>query len=204
MVRGISTKRVKRQVTEDPAARDKKREVKLARLAKAIKIPAQIHQFSTTLSPGEEERFVNLFSKYMPETKEAKKERLSSADPKSGPKPIIVKFGLNHIADLIEQKRLKLVLVAASVDPITLVMWVPTFCRKMGIPYAIVKDRTTLGKLVRMKAASIVGLEDCRPEDSAEFGEIIDIANAKFMDQYEKHMKTSGGMMASKCAEEAK
>ncbi|KAG2191279.1 hypothetical protein INT46_002418, partial [Mucor plumbeus] len=40
---------------------------------------------------------------------------------------------------MIEAKKAQLVLIADDVDPIELVLWLPALCRKMGIPYAIVK-----------------------------------------------------------------
>ena len=36
-----------------------------------------------------------------------------------------IKYGLNHITTLIEQKKAKLVIIAHDVDPIELVLWMP-------------------------------------------------------------------------------
>lgn len=47
-------------------------------------------------------------AKYSPETKKEKKERLqksaegNNANAKQGPKPIHIKFGLNHVTELVE------------------------------------------------------------------------------------------------------
>lgn len=54
-------------------------------------------------------------------------------------KPVVVKFGLNHITTLIENGKAQLVVIAHDVDPIELVVWLPALCRKMGVPYVIVK-----------------------------------------------------------------
>merc|ERR1712204_24166 len=48
-------------------------------------------------------------------------------------KPISIKFGINHITKLCEQKKAQLVCIAHDVDPIELVMWLPAVCRKMDI-----------------------------------------------------------------------
>jgi len=71
-------------------------------------------------------------------------------------KPVSVKFGLNHVTYLIEQGKAQLVLIAHDVDPIELVVWLPALCRKMNVPYAIVKGKARLGALVHQKTAAAV------------------------------------------------
>jgi hypothetical protein len=56
-------------------------------------------------------------------------------------KPIVVKYGINHITNLIENKKAQMVVIAHDVDPIELVVWLPALCKKMGVPYCIVKVR---------------------------------------------------------------
>lgn len=166
---------------------------KISKLANAIRIPPAINQFKTFLSEHDTKKFVDLFMNYRPENKEEKKARLDSEDPKKGPKPILVKFGLKHVTNLIETKKAKLVLISASVNPIEVVIFLPTLCRKMGVPYAIVENSTILGRLVNLKSTSCVCLCDVRPEDEATFKEILGIANAAFLDCYETHLNTWGG-----------
>ena len=92
--------------------------------------------------------------KYRPEDKQAKKERLlkkAQADPEGKPiesmKPTVVKYGINHVTYLMEQGKAQLVVIAHDVDPIELVIWLSTQCRKMGIPYCIVKGKARLGQV---------------------------------------------------------
>lgn len=193
MVLGISTKRVKKEAPVDPAVQEQKIQKKLFKLANAIKIPGPINQFKTTFEKVDEDRVIDLFSRYKPETKAEKRKRMESADPRSGPKPALIKFGLKHITDLIERKKLKMVLVAADVTPVTVVLFLPTLCKKMGVSYAIVRSKEMLGGLVNLKSSAAVGLEAVRAEDQAAFGDIIKMANSVFSDQYEKHMTTVGG-----------
>lgn len=56
-------------------------------------------------------------------------------------KPLAVKFGLNHITTLVESGKAQAVVIAHDVDPIELVVWLPALCKKMGVPYCIVKVR---------------------------------------------------------------
>merc|ERR1719231_1178169 len=93
---------------------------------------------------------LNLFKllhKYRPEDAAAKKERLKTLaekkeagedDAEAKKKPLYVKYGINHITKLCEDKKAQLVCIAHDVDPIELVIWLPAVCRKMDIPYCIV------------------------------------------------------------------
>ena len=101
---------------------------------------------------------LKLLAKYSPETKKDKKVRLqkeaetkvadSAAKAKKGPKPIVLKFGLNHVTELVESEKAKLVIIAHDVDPIEMMVFLPALCRKKGIPFAFVKGKARLGKLV--------------------------------------------------------
>lgn len=57
-------------------------------------------------------------------------------------KPVVVKYGINHITTLVEQQTASLVVIAHDVDPIELVVWLPALCRRMDVPYVIVKVRS--------------------------------------------------------------
>lgn len=103
-----------------------------------------------------------LLSKYKPETHKEKKARLiKEADSKvankdakdskkglKGPKPITIKFGLNHVTQLVESGSAKLVVIAHDVDPIEMMTFLPALCRKKGVAYCFVKGKARLGKLV--------------------------------------------------------
>merc|ERR1719310_2685401 len=83
-------------------------------------------------------------------------------------KPQVIKYGLNHVTTLIEQKQAKLVAIAHDVDPIELVVWLPALCRKKEVPYCIVKGKGRLGQLVHKKAASCVAFTTVKQEDKSE------------------------------------
>lgn len=159
----------------------------------ALRIPPSVNQFSTFLDDHDTDQVMTLFKSYIPETKTEKKKRLLRDNPRSGRKPILNKFGLKHVTDLIEQKKAKLVLIASDVDPIEVVVFLPTLCKKMGVPYAIVNGKKRLGTLVNLKATSCVCLCDVSPKDAAEFKNIVTKANSMFLDNYEMAMKSWGG-----------
>lgn len=119
-------------------------------------VPPAIAQFSHTLDKNTATQLFTLLNKYKPETPAEKKTRLTQeaeAREKSGDKatthqtkkPIYAKYGLNHIVALVEAKKAQLVVIADDVDPIELVVFLPALCRKMGVPYVIVKGKARLG-----------------------------------------------------------
>ena len=130
-----------------------------------LKVPPAIAQFANALDRNTAAQTFKLLNKYRPETKVEKKERLhkeatavSEGKKKEdvSKKPYAVKYGLNHVVGLIENKKAGLVLIPNDVDPIELVIFLPALCRKMGVPYAIVKGKARLGTVVHKKACSLI------------------------------------------------
>ena len=156
-------------------------------LLKRLKCPPAIAQFFTTLDKSTTNQAMDLLKKYSPETKKEKKERLQTeAQNKvkgekkpSTPKPVTLKCGLNHVTYLVEQKRAKFVLIAADVDPIETVVFLPTLCKSMDVPYAIVPSKARLGELVHKKTATCVALTDFK-EGAAELNNLCKVFKDKF------------------------
>jgi large subunit ribosomal protein L7Ae len=78
-------------------------------LNQRLKVPPALNQFTKTLDKNLATSLFKLLLKYRPEDKAAKKERLlnkakAEADgkPVETKKPIVVKYGLNHVTYLIE------------------------------------------------------------------------------------------------------
>jgi large subunit ribosomal protein L7Ae len=125
--------------------------------------------------------------KYSPETRKQKQDRLRNLaknqireqKSKGGDREVHLKFGLNHVTYLIEQKKAKLVLIANDVDPIETVVFLPTLCKAMDIPYAIVQNKARLGELVHKKTAAVVALTDFK-ENQAELNNIARVCREQF------------------------
>ena len=108
-------------------------------------------------------------------------------------KPLFVKYGLNHCVALIEAKKASLVVIAHDVDPIELVVFLPALCRKMGVPYVIVKGKARLGTVVHKKTAAVVTVQDVKSEDQRELATLVSAAKANFADKYDEQRRHWGG-----------
>jgi len=170
-------------------------------LLQRLKSPPAINQFTRTLDKNQATQVFKLLAKYKPETKEAKKQRLlalaqakSKGGDASSKAPSVVKFGLKHVTTLVEEKKAKLVVIAHDVDPIELVLWLPALCRKMDVPYCIVKGKSRLGALVHQKKATCLALTSVRKEDLAELDTVAKNMKAAFNDNVEHRRVWGGGI----------
>ena len=157
-------------------------------LMKRLKCPPALAQFFDPLDKDACKKVYKLLESYAPETKKEKKERLQKEakdkvkgqkEKKDGKKPISLKCGLNHVTYLIEQKRAKLVLIAADVDPIETVVFLPSLCKSMDIPYAIVPSKAKLGELANKKTCTCLALTDFK-DNAAELENLCKNFREKF------------------------
>lgn len=169
-------------------------------LLQRLKVPPAIQQFSQPLEKNQATELFKLLVKYQPETKKAKQQRLkemAAAGATKGEKPgPTLKYGLKHVTTLIEQKEAKLVCIAHDVNPLELVVWLPALCRKMGVPFCVVKDKARLGTLCHKKNAAVVALTEVNKEDKAK----LDTLGANFTAQFNDTpvRKWGGGIMGLK------
>lgn len=170
-------------------------------LLQRVKVPPSLAQFQHTLDKNQATKVLNFLSKYKPESRAQKKQRLAGAaagkEP-AGKKPIELKYGLNHVTDLVENKNAKLVLIAHDVDPVELVCWLPQLCRKKDVPFAIIKGKARLGKLVHKKTAAVVALTNVQQEDQKQLGTFRESYNTAFNENKDTQRKWGGGIMGIK------
>ena len=148
-------------------------------LQQRLKVPPSVNQFNRSLDKNTATQLFKLLDRHAPETKSEKKQRLLAAakakvdgeKPAAPQKPNVVKYGINHITALVEQKKATLVMIAHDVDPLEIVIWLPALCRKMGVPYCIVKGKARLGRVVGKKTATALAFTTVNKEDNAEFAD---------------------------------
>merc|ERR1712164_2073 len=168
-------------------------------LYQRIKIPPAINQFKQTFDKRAASQLFRLLNQLKPETKAQKAERTGDAAAKkaaggdaASKKPVCVKMGINHVTKLVEEKEAKLVVIAHDVDPIEIVMWLPSLCKARGIPYCIVKSKARLGALVGKKTATCLAVTDVAAEDKSDLETLQQLCDTHFNSVFDQAMKTWG------------
>lgn len=171
-----------------------------------LKAPPALAQFSSTIDKNQTSSLLKLLSKYSPEDSKVKKTRLQKeaearkggASGHVGPKPNHLKFGLNHVTNLVEEGKAKLVVIANDVDPVELMVHLPALCRHKNVAYCFIKNKARLGKLVHMKTATCVALTDVSKEDLTDFNNLQTTFKAQFNDNVNLRRHWGGGIMGLK------
>ncbi|KAK3819878.1 MAG: 60S ribosomal protein L7a [Benniella sp.] len=143
-------------------------------------------ELKNPLGQGLTKRLLMFGNKYRPENRAQKQRRLSDAaaarnqtqkaktnGTQETKKLYIVKFGVNHVAALVEARKAKLVVIAKDIIPPEAVAWIPKICRRRDVPYAIIQGQTRLGSLVNKRTAAAVAFTEIRPEDMEEFNSLV-------------------------------
>lgn len=170
-------------------------------LLQRCKVPPSLAQFDHTLDKTQFTQLARLIKKIAPETKAQKALRLketAAGKQVENKAPAVIKFGLNHVTELIEQKKAKLVIIAHDVDPIELVCWLPALCRKKDVPYCIIKSKSRLGALCGQKKCAAACITSVKKEDQKELEVLCESAKASFNDNKEIQRKWGGGVMGVK------
>lgn len=166
-----------------------------------LKVPGPIQQFQRALDKNQAANVFRLLSHLRPESHAEKRLRLKEqADGKgqADQKPRFVKFGINHVTDLVESRKAKLVIIAHDVNPIELVVWLPALCRRMDVPYCIVKGKARLGHVVHQKNATALAITDVAPNQVALLDQIVSNVRPLFNDSTINPRAVSGMTMGVK------
>eukprot|EP00331_Platyophrya_macrostoma_P006851 CAMPEP_0176432106 /NCGR_PEP_ID=MMETSP0127-20121128/15195_1 /TAXON_ID=938130 /ORGANISM="Platyophrya macrostoma, Strain WH" /LENGTH=260 /DNA_ID=CAMNT_0017814211 /DNA_START=28 /DNA_END=807 /DNA_ORIENTATION=+ len=175
-------------------------------LQRRLKVPPTINQFTKVLDRSSRNELLKLVKKYAPETRKERKARLAKVaeEKKANPKktvstkaPLSVVTGLQEVTRAIEKKTAKLVVIANNVDPIELVLWIPTLCRSQKIPYAIVKDKARLGDAINQKTAVVTAFTGVNTEDEGSLKNLIRSVNARFLARGDAIRRQWGGRQLS-------
>merc|ERR1712176_1144978 len=135
----------------------------------------------------------------MGEDKAAKADRLKAiaeGGKKDDKAPHVIKFGLKHVTYLIESKKAKLVCIAHDVDPLGLVVWLPALCKKMDVPFCIIKGKARLGSVVHKKNATALAFTQINNEDKREFDKIVESVRPMYNEA--TRISWGGGIMGAK------
>ncbi|ESO96655.1 hypothetical protein LOTGIDRAFT_202003 [Lottia gigantea] len=175
-------------------------------LYKRIRIPPPINQFTQTLDRQTAQQLFRLMDKYRPETALAKKRRLKKRAEEKVAKgtdaptkrPVTVRSGVNTVTRMVESKKAQLVVIAHDVDPIELVLFLPALCRKMNVPYCIVKGKSRLGRVVHRKTSTCLAIPTVNSEDKSSLSKLVEAVRTNYNERHEEIRRTWGGGILSK------
>jgi large subunit ribosomal protein L7Ae len=174
-------------------------------LLNRLKVPPTLNQFTKTLDKATAQQLFKMLNKYRPETAKAKSQRLAqiaaakakneTLDLKA---PLSVIYGINAVVSAIESKAAKLVVIAHDVEPVELVVWLPSVCRKLNVPYCIVKSKSRLGTLVHMRTCTAVAVADVNKEDKNDLANLQGVFNESFNKNVDLRKQWGGGRLPTK------
>lgn len=175
-------------------------------LSSRMKVPPSINQFTKALDKASATSLFKLLQKYRPEDKAQKKQRLTKiAEAKAKGETVQapakgnqVIFGLNKIVRAIESKKAKLVVLAHDVDPIELVVWIPALCRKLGIPFCIVKGKARLGTVVHHKTATALAIVNVDKDDVKDLTNLTELCLQSYNNNTDLRKQWGGGQLGIK------
>lgn len=182
-------------------------------LQRRLKVPPPINQFTQAIDKQTAKQLFRLLDKYRPETKQDKKARLRARaelraqgkEDKPTKRALCFEHGVNKITTLVEKKKAKLVCIANDVDPIELVLFLPALCKKMGVPYCIVKNKARLGIAAHRKTTSTLAITDVEGNDRGSLNKLVESVKTNFnerADEIKRHWggSTLGNKSAAKIA----
>ncbi|CAO2634839.1 60S ribosomal protein L7a [Lemmus lemmus] len=156
-------------------------------LYKRLKVPPAINQFTQALDRQTATQLLKLAHKYRPETKQEKKQRmLACAEKKAAGKGDVP-------TKRTPNKKAQLVVIAYDGDPIELVVFLPALCRKMRVPYCIIKGKARLGRLVHRKTCTTVAFTQVNSEDKGALAKLVEAIRTNYNDRYDEIRRHWGG-----------
>lgn len=168
-------------------------------LMQRLKVPPTLEIFNRGVNRAFAHSLVRFCKNYSPESKKQRRMRLRAAaklqaegKPVPKEKRMCITFGTDEVMKAIEKGRAKLVAIAHDVDPVELVMWMPTLCVKKDIPFLIFKSRSRLGQLCHQKMVTSIAICDVRPGDTKDLQALRRKAKMLYNNRFNEHKRTWG------------
>lgn len=80
----------------------------------------------------------------------------------------------------------------------------PALCRKLGVPYCIVKGKARLGQLVQQKKTAVCAFTKVKKEDMMTLDKLVQTIRVNFNERGDELRRLWGGGIMSKKAQDKK
>ncbi|KAL7720908.1 60S ribosomal protein L7a [Entamoeba marina] len=173
-------------------------------LMKRLKTPPAINIFvNHCLDKSMLFHFFKILDHIKPEEAAARRQRIraaakdlaekiskgeKAAQPKKTTKPATLAYGINNVV----------LCIAHDVVPLEMVVFLPYLCKKLNVPYCIVKGKARLGQLVHRKTAAVVAVTDVKKEDTTAFNSLVENVKSAYFDNAHMYREFGGNIQADK------
>jgi len=72
-------------------------------------------------------------------------------------------------------------------------MFLPALCRKMGVPYCIVKNKSRLGRVCRRKTTSCLAITQVESNDRSSLNKLVESVKTNYNERGEEIRRHWGG-----------
>lgn len=162
--------------------------------SKKLKVPFVISQFTRVLDKNMSKQVFKLLSRYQLGKKPKEKvfDIISNDNSDKNTKSLFLKHGINSVSNLVIKKKALFVLIAHDVNPIECIVWLPSLCFQMDIPFCIIKNKSKLGRLIGRKKTSCISVNYVPGKYKDEIVKIVECFRSNFNDRYEDAKKRWG------------
>ena len=72
-------------------------------------------------------------------------------------------------------------------------LFLPALCRKMGVPYCIVKNKARLGRVARRKTSSCIAITNVESADRSSLNKLVETVKTNFNERADEIKRHWGG-----------
>ena len=166
-------------------------------LMERMKVPPAVNQLNIVADKALAISVFKVLDSLKPNPEDLKKKAAKAADESAPVKAKHERYlvhGCNNVTVQIEKKNVRFVAIAADVDPVEVVLHIPALCRKMEVPYVVLRSKAQLGQLFGMKHVSCVAVLNSIPQERVKsVQQVVESIRATYLEPHKDDFHHWGG-----------